>query len=153
VIFGRYGLKAKLAAGAVILNCASALVFGDLRMDTSIQVQPQSPTIVSQAAGTDDFATIGCVQVPGPFVCQGNPLDWEQQESTQVVPAPACIYADAAGVPGEGCGVSPLSSNSPTIKTEDSCVHADEFGVPGEGCGPLKTDTAKKLLDLWGVLA
>ncbi len=103
---GRYGLKAKLVAGVVILGCAAALAFSGLRAD---QAQ-QSPAQAAQPASnpywvyTEDVAVDGdpaaaamaLVRV-NPYwtyqedvILNGNPaqaaLDWEQQERGQVAP-------------------------------------------------------------------
>src|SRR5829696_8883314 len=39
---GRFGLRAKLAAGVMILGCAAALALGVLRTEDAAQLQPQT---------------------------------------------------------------------------------------------------------------
>lgn len=50
-------------------------------------------------------------------------------------PGRPCVYGDALGVPGEGCGAAwPTLVGATT--GEPPCVYADARGVPGEGCHP-----------------
>ena len=56
---GRYGLKAKLAAGVAALGCAAALVFGGVQLTHSAQADPAANAAVQPAAGTSFLAPIG----------------------------------------------------------------------------------------------
>lgn len=70
---GRFGLKAKLAAGMAILGCAATLIFGGLQLGNQGQRQsPAAPSAASLPAGTDDLATTGCIGTAGPFACQSG---------------------------------------------------------------------------------
>jgi hypothetical protein len=60
---GRFGLRAKLAAGVAILGCAAALILGGAHV---------APPATALPAGTDDLATAGCIGFAGPFGCQAG---------------------------------------------------------------------------------
>ena len=47
---GRYGLKAKLAAGMAVLGCAAALAFGGLRVSENAQSSAAAPVVTAPQA-------------------------------------------------------------------------------------------------------
>ena len=101
---GRYSLKAKLAAGAAILGCAATLAFGGLRASDGAQSPPRAgaPSLVATSAEERER---NLLIAQNTLPESGAALDWEQRERGQVAPGfGACVYADALGVPGEGCG-------------------------------------------------
>ena len=80
---GRYGLKAKLAAGVATLGCVAALAFGGAQAGRTAQVSPAAPAPAQLLAGTDDLATTGCIGTAGPFACQaGQALAWTDDLAT-----------------------------------------------------------------------
>jgi hypothetical protein len=56
---GRYGLKAKLAAGVAILGCTAALVFGGVRLGNSSQSDTAPNAAVQQAASSYSLSPVG----------------------------------------------------------------------------------------------
>jgi hypothetical protein len=91
-------------------------------------VGPFACQLGQSLSGTDDFAPIGCVPVPGPFGCD------PATAGTDGLTTNGCIAASVAGVPGEGCAV-PHRVSAPN----------EHEPVSNDGAAVLAT----QLPDLW----
>lgn len=73
-------------------------------------------------------------------VAGANPLATARQAALAVEER-ACVHADVAGQPGEGCGPARYTLILVgAAGDEPDCVYASHEGVPGEGCGPARDD-------------
>ena len=138
---GRFGLRAKLAAGVMILGCAAALAFGVLRTEDTAQLQPQptSPApFACQAgqslAGTDDCSTSACIGTAGLFACAQG----QSTAGTDDFAPPGCVqvpgpFACANVLPAVTEGTDDLAT-SWCIGTEGpfACPPTDRPSVPNE---------------------
>ena len=122
---GRYGLKAKVAAGAAILGCTAALALGGLRSGDNAQAPPAQ---AAQSASnpywvfTEDVALNGNpalayssaapMSIEWLYFLEQNlylpggaaaPLDWEQEERTQVAPPAPAPPCPMVGTTPDGC--------------------------------------------------
>lgn len=129
-----------------------------------------STNITGRTAGVLATAALGLSLLTGLAFAQARTTT---QFATSVSPpAAACIYASAAGLPGEGCSTPSAYvadqfsyREERRVETRDifavagapSCVAASTAGVPGEGCGadlralPAAADTAIKYWQLLGI--